>query len=70
MWNSTKAGQWKVTLSLHNLLALFILTRNKRSVRDWPTLTSVCAPRVIAFRVALDAEAKLVVDLLTIALSP
>lgn len=32
--------------------------------------TSVGAPRLVALRIALDAETKLVVDLLPIALSP
>lgn len=32
--------------------------------------TSVCAPRLVALRISLDAETKLAVDLLPIALSP
>lgn len=32
--------------------------------------TSVCAPRLVVLRISLDAETKLVVDLLPIALSP
>lgn len=44
-------------------------TARVRNSRGW-TLTSVRAPRLIALRVALDAQAKLVVGLAPIAVGP